>query len=138
VSEIGDGSERVTRYEQAAKNQTQNLDLVAVVDEAVLSGNATAVVGRAEHVDARKAANERVVAADVIGVMVRREDGGETESELVERALDGLGFASVDDGAELRALGANEVGVVVLETRNDRDFHGVRMILGASSSTKQW
>jgi hypothetical protein len=55
--------------------------------------------------------------------MVRREDRAEPEPVLAESALDGPRFASVHDGANVRTLRANEVRVVVLETRDDRDLH---------------
>ena len=126
VTDVRKRTERVSGNRETAKREAHGFDRLAVVDEAVLRRDAAAIVSAPEHVDAGETAHELNVTADVVGVVVRREDRAEAETELAERALDGLRLAGVHDRARRRAFRAHEVGVVVFETGNDGDLHARR------------
>src|SRR3984957_21048715 len=68
-------------------------------------------------------ARELLVAAHVIVVMVRAPDGPRLHALALQRFADGSGLRCVDDG-RVTAGGDDEVGVVVLETRDGDDAHG--------------
>ncbi len=63
---------------------------------------------------------ERCDAADVIGVVMRREDGREREPCLLERGEDRRGVARIHDGDGARVGAAADHPDVVVAERRDR------------------
>ena len=66
------------------------------------------------------AAMERRHAADVVGVVMRREDRRERESFVRERREDRRGIARIHDGDDTRIGGAADHPDVVVPKRRDR------------------
>src|SRR5690349_18483865 len=69
-----------------------------------------------------------LVAADVVEVMMRREDGGEPGAPSVDLLEHGRRFGAVDDGCLARPGIDQDVGVVVGELRDGEDVHEMSVL----------
>src|SRR5262249_16153669 len=111
------------------------LELLSVVEEARDLGDALLFASVTEDLRAGVHPQHVLVAADVIAVVVRAQDGREGQAHALDGRQHGRALAGGDEGHLLRPLVDDQVRVVVGETRNRLDAHAHPPLAFAASST---